>query len=78
MRRLGIYVIFLRLPSEKYTIERKEFEYLKDLLVSLKLYFAIDEDSLCITTCSTIRYYKYIMILIVNKKDPNNQRILLN
>jgi hypothetical protein len=42
--------IYLGLPSEKYKImswKKKEFEDLKDLLVSFRLYFVIVKDSSC-------------------------------
>jgi hypothetical protein len=45
--------IYLGLPSEKYKImswRKKEFEDLKDLLVSFRLYFVIVKDSSCIST----------------------------
>jgi hypothetical protein len=45
--------IYLGLPSEKYKIvswKKKEFEDLKDLLVSFRLYFVVVKDSLCIST----------------------------
>jgi hypothetical protein len=49
---LGLWIgIYLRLPPENYKIvswKKKEFEDLKDLLVSFKLYFVIDEVSSCI------------------------------
>jgi hypothetical protein len=49
----GLWFGFIRLPSGKYKImswEKKEFEDLKDLLVSFRLYFVIARDSLCIST----------------------------
>jgi hypothetical protein len=49
----GLWFGFLRLPSEIYKIvswKKKEYEDLKDLLVSFRRYFVIDEDSLCIST----------------------------
>jgi hypothetical protein len=52
----GLWFGFIRLPSEKYKImswKKKEFEDLKDLLVSFRLYFVIAEDNLCIS----IMYY---------------------
>jgi hypothetical protein len=45
--------IYLELPLEKYKIvswKKKEFEDLKDLLVSFRLYFVIVKDSSCIST----------------------------
>jgi hypothetical protein len=45
--------IYLELPLEKYKIvswKKKEFEDLKDLLVSFRLYFVIIKDSSCIST----------------------------
>jgi hypothetical protein len=42
--------IYLGLPSEKYKIvswKKKEFEDLKDLLVSFRFYFVIVKDSSC-------------------------------
>jgi hypothetical protein len=45
--------IYLGLPSEKYKIvssKKKEFEDLKDLLVSFRLYFVIIKDSSCNST----------------------------
>jgi hypothetical protein len=45
--------IYLGLSSEKYKIiswKKKEFENLKDLLVSFRLYFIIVKDSSCIST----------------------------
>jgi hypothetical protein len=42
--RFDIYAIFLRQPLEKEKLvssKKKEFEYLKDLLVSFKIYFII-------------------------------------
>jgi hypothetical protein len=45
--------IYLRLPSEKYKIvswKKKEFEDLKDLLVSFRLHFVIVKDSSCNST----------------------------
>jgi hypothetical protein len=45
--------IYLGLPSEKYKImswKKKEFEDLKDLLVSFRLYFVIGKNSSCIST----------------------------
>jgi hypothetical protein len=48
-----LWFSFIRLPSEKYKImswKKKEFEDLKDLLVSFRLYFIIIGDSLCIST----------------------------
>jgi hypothetical protein len=47
------FCIYLRLPPKKYKIlswKKKEFEDLKDLLVSFSLYFIIVEVSLCIYT----------------------------
>jgi hypothetical protein len=52
----GLWFSFIRLPSKKYKImswKKKEFEDLKDLLVSFRLYFVIAEDNLCIS----IMYY---------------------
>jgi hypothetical protein len=49
----SVYTCFLRLPSEIYKIvswKKKEYEDLKDLLISFRRYFVIDEDSLCIST----------------------------
>jgi hypothetical protein len=49
----GQWFSFIRLPSEKYKIvswKKKEFEDLKNLLVSFRLYFVIARDSLCIST----------------------------
>jgi hypothetical protein len=49
----GLWFGFLRLPLEIYKIvswKKKEYEDLKDLLVSFRRYFVIDEDSLCIST----------------------------
>jgi hypothetical protein len=43
----------MRLPPEKYKIvswKKKEFEDLKDLLVSFGLYFVMVKVSLCIST----------------------------
>jgi hypothetical protein len=48
--------IYLRLPSEKYKTvswKKKEFEDLKDLLVSFRLYFVIVKDS----SCNSTMYY---------------------
>jgi hypothetical protein len=48
--------IYLGLSSEKYKIvswKKKEFEDLKDLLVSFRLYFVIVKDS----SCNSIMYY---------------------
>jgi hypothetical protein len=45
--------IYFGLPSEKYKIaswKKKEFEDLKDLLVSFRLYFVIVKDSSCKST----------------------------
>jgi hypothetical protein len=45
--------IYLRLLSEKYKIvswKKKEFEDLKDLLVSFRFYFIIIKNSSCIST----------------------------
>jgi hypothetical protein len=51
---LGLWFCnYMRLPPEKYRIvswKKKEFEDLKDLLVSFGLYFVIVEVSLCIST----------------------------
>jgi hypothetical protein len=49
----GLWFGFLRLPSEIYKIvlwKKKEYKELKDLLVSFRRYFVIDEDSLYIST----------------------------
>jgi hypothetical protein len=49
----GQWFSFIRLPSKKYKIvswKKKEFEDLKNLLVSFRLYFVIARDSLCIST----------------------------
>lgn len=49
----NIFVIFQRLPLEKYKIvswKKKEFEDLEDLLVSFRLYFVIAVVSSCIST----------------------------
>jgi hypothetical protein len=49
----GMWFGFFRLPSEIYKImlwKKKEYEDLKDLLISFRRYFVIDEDSLCIST----------------------------
>jgi hypothetical protein len=48
--------IYLGLPLEKYKIvswKKKEFEDLKDLLVSFRLYFVIVKNS----SCNSIMYY---------------------
>jgi hypothetical protein len=53
---LGQWFGFIRLPSEKYKImlwKKKEFEDLKYLLISFRLYFVIARDSLYIS----IMYY---------------------
>jgi hypothetical protein len=45
--------IYLGLPSEKYKIvswRKKEFEDLKNLLVSFRIYFVIVKNSSCIST----------------------------
>jgi hypothetical protein len=45
--------IYLELSLEKYKIvswKKKEFEDVKDLLVSFRLYFVIGKDSSCIST----------------------------
>jgi hypothetical protein len=45
----GLWFSFIRLTSEKYKImsrKQKEFEDLKNLLVSFRLYFVIAGDSL--------------------------------
>jgi hypothetical protein len=50
---IGLWLSFIRLPSEKYKImswKKKKFEDLEDLLVSFRLYFVIARDSLCIST----------------------------
>jgi hypothetical protein len=47
------FSIYHDLPSEKYKIlswKKKEFEDLKDLLISFRLYFVIVKDSSCIST----------------------------
>jgi hypothetical protein len=47
----GTYVLFMRLPSEKYKIaswKKNDYEDLDDLLVSFRLRFVIAEDSSCI------------------------------
>jgi hypothetical protein len=47
-----LFDIYLWLPSEKYKImswKKKEFEDLKDLLVSFRLYFIIVEVRSCIS-----------------------------
>jgi hypothetical protein len=70
---------FIRLPSEKYKImswKRKEFEYLRDLLVSFKLYVVIAGDSLCISTMYYLLLGIYV-ILIVKKKITKNEIQLL-
>jgi hypothetical protein len=49
----GLWFGSRRLPSEIYKIvswKKKEYEDLKDLLVSFRRYFVIDEDSLYIST----------------------------
>jgi hypothetical protein len=49
----GLWFGFLQLSLEIYKIvswKKKEYEDLKDLLVSFRCYFIIDEDSLCIST----------------------------
>jgi hypothetical protein len=49
----GLWFGSIQLPSEKYKImswKKKEFEDLKDLVVSFRLYFVIARDSLCIST----------------------------
>jgi hypothetical protein len=46
----GLWFGSIQLSSEKYKIiswKKKEFEDLKDLVVSFRLYFVIVEDSLC-------------------------------
>jgi hypothetical protein len=54
---IGLWFDFIRLPSETYKIrKKKEFEDLEDLLVSFRLYFIIDKDSLCISTI----YYLFL------------------
>jgi hypothetical protein len=50
---IGLWFGFIQLSSEKYKImswKKKEFEDLEDLVVSLRLYFVITRDSLCIST----------------------------
>jgi hypothetical protein len=50
---IGLWLSFIRLPSEKYKImswKKKKFEDLEGLLVSFRLYFVIARDSLCIST----------------------------
>jgi hypothetical protein len=49
----GQWFDFIRLPSEKYKIasrKKKEFEDLKNLLVSFRLYFVIAGDGSYIST----------------------------
>jgi hypothetical protein len=49
----------IQVPSGKYKImswKKKEFEDLQDLVVSFRLYFIIDGDSLCISTM----YYLFL------------------
>jgi hypothetical protein len=49
----GNYVLFMRLPSEKYKIaswNKNDLEVLDDLLVSFRLRFVIPEDGFCIFT----------------------------
>jgi hypothetical protein len=50
---IGLWFSFIRLPSRKYKImswKKKEFEDLKDLFISFRLYFIIAGESLCIST----------------------------
>jgi hypothetical protein len=47
----GTYVLFIRLPSEKYNIapwKKNDFDELDDSLVSFRLCFVIAEDSSCV------------------------------
>jgi hypothetical protein len=49
----GTYVLFMRLPSEKYKIaswKKNDYEDLDDLLVSFRLCFVITENSSYIFT----------------------------
>jgi hypothetical protein len=55
----GLWFGSIRLPSGKYKImswKKKEFEDLEDLVVSFRLYFVIDGDSICISTM----YYLFL------------------
>jgi hypothetical protein len=55
---LGQWFSFIRLPSGKYRIvswKNKEFEDLKDLLVSFRFYFVTVGDSLCISIMYSLR-----------------------
>jgi hypothetical protein len=68
---LGLWFgIYLRLPPGKYKIvswKKKEFEDLKDLLFSFRLYFVIVEVSSCISTMYYLLLCIYV-VLIVKKK----------
>jgi hypothetical protein len=63
---IGMWFGFFRLSSEIYKIiswKKKEYEDLKDLLVSFRCYFVIDEDSLCI---STMYYLFHVLFVSMN------------
>jgi hypothetical protein len=61
---LGLwFVIYLRLPPEKYMIvswKKKEFEDLKSFLVSFRLYFIIVKVNSCMSTMYYLLLYKYM------------------
>jgi hypothetical protein len=63
------FCIYHRLSPETYKIvsSKKEFEDLKDLLVSFGLYFVIFEASLCISIMYYLLLWIYV-VLIVKKK----------
>jgi hypothetical protein len=49
----GLWFGFFRVPSEIYKIvlwKKKEYKDFKDLLVSFRRFFIIDEANLCIST----------------------------
>jgi hypothetical protein len=61
--------------SEIYKImswKKEEYEDLKDLLVSIRLYYLIDEDSLYISTMCYMFQWIYIALIVIFFKKSNS------
>jgi hypothetical protein len=70
----GLWFGLIRLPSKKYKImswKKKEFEDLEDLLVSLRLYFVIAGDSLCIFTMY------YLLLINIRGIDHKKKHLII-